>query len=239
MRLLSALVVAASLSACVSARELDELTLSADGVTVVQARVERGDIEVSGRGSATEFQIFATRFGTGSSKDAAQQRADVARWSADIVDRALVVDASSTENRSGTDFEIFGPTLLDLDMETENGTIDVDEVEGFHVLTADRIEGTMLGDVDAYASSTIDMSFVPYVETDTVIESEGSVILALPYGLDYDLTVRTNGTDEMVITDLGMDREDLGDGFYSGLRGRGLVEIDVFAGGRVEILELR
>lgn len=234
-----AVVLAVSVVGCVSVRDSEDVTLSAAGVRVVSARVERGSVEIDGVERRANFDITATTWGSGSSRDTAAEREETVGWSAAVDGSVLLLDGTTTERRSGVDFDVVGPVVLDLDLDVETGNVEVDDIEGVHVITADRIDGTLIGDLDLYARSAVDIGFVPFVATDTIIDSQGSVVLAVPFGLDYDLTVRSDPDDEMIITELGWDDAVFGDGFFNGFRGRGDVEIDVLAEGSVQILELR
>jgi hypothetical protein len=228
-----------STAACVSVRDSESLTLDADGVWAASARVDNGSVQIDGVPSRDHFDVTATTWGSGSNRDAAAARELTVTWSAVVEGHELLVDGITTESRSGVDFDIVGPTLLDLDLGVDDGNVEVNDVEGLHVVTADRISGLFVGDVDLFARSSLDIGFVPFLETDTLIESQGSVVLAVPFGLEYDLTVRGDPDDEMVITELGWDDAVFGEGFFNGRRGRGDIEIDVIAQGSVEILELR
>jgi hypothetical protein len=85
----------------------------------------------------------------------------------------------------------------------------------------------------------VNLDLFPYEVTASTIDAGGSVTLGLPFGLEYDLVIRGNPGQELVVDELGWDDVRLGDGFFSGFRGRGLVRINIFADGRVQVRQLR
>jgi hypothetical protein len=233
----SALLLAGMVG-CVSVRDEHSTVVSAAGISVLSARVEDGDLEVLGR-NTQDFDITATTWGTGSRRERAADREDAVTWSAVARQGRLELDGFSRQGRSGVDFDVIGPRLVSIDAIAESGTVDLDDVEGAHVITANRITGFTLGDLDVFAESDIGLMWVPYTETDALIESRGTVRLALPRGLEYDLTIRTDIDDPITVTELGWQDVRVGEGFFNGFSGRGTVEIDINTNGSVEILELR
>jgi len=237
---LSALLGVAALGqGCVQVRDSETVSFDGNGISFLSARNDRGDILVAGRSSGSSIDVTATTWGSGSREVRAQERQDTVSWSAEVDGNTLLLDGVALEGRSGVDFDVIAPTRMDVDAITDSGTVRLDDVEGIHVVTATQVVGSVVGDMDVYGTSSVDVDFVPYVETDTLIESDGSVTLAIPYGLEYDLTVRGDPSDTMEIAELGWDDLVLGEGFVNGLRGRGDVEIDIRAGGSVRIVELR
>jgi len=235
---LAVLFIGATSAACVEVRASDDVAFDGTGVAFVSARNDSGDVRISGRNS-TAIDVTATVWGKGSKEPRAQERQDTVDWSAQVEGDTLVLDGVAIENRSGVDFAVLAPTVLDLDLIADSGTVRIDDIEGIHTITATNVTGSTVGDLDVYGSSSVDLDFVPYVETDTYIESGGSVTLAIPYGLDYDLTIRNDPSDSMDIAELGWDELVLGEGFVNGIRGRGHIEIDIRANGSVRIVELR
>ncbi len=239
MRAALLFALALSTTACVSVRDIDEMQLDATGARILSARIDRGDMELYTLPQAGMIDIIATRWGRGSRQVRAQERSERVVWDARVEGDTVLLDARSPVERSGVDFDVGLPARMDLDVILDRGTLVGGNVEGVHVITADRVRGTLVGDVDIDVTQDIDLGLIPYTETDAFIRSDGRVRLALPFGLEYDLTVRGDPADEMVITELGWDDARFGEGFFSGLRGRGLVEIDITTNGPVEILELR
>lgn len=238
---LTALAVlgAAVLPACVQVRESDVVSLDAAGINLVSARNDRGDIRVFADRSGSTFEVEGTVWGGGSRRAAAEDRQETVRWDAQIDRDVLVIDGIAPGGRRGVDFSVVGPEIVDLDLFTDSGTIEVGGIEGIHDLSGSSVRGTVIGDAFITASSSVDIDFVPYAETDMIIESGSSVTLAIPFGLDYDLTVRGDPNDTITVDELGWDELVLGEGFINGYRGFGDVEIDIRANGPVRIVELR
>lgn len=232
-------LLALLLPACVSVRTDERVSLDATGVRAVSARVDRGDVRIFGARGATDFDVTATVYGNGSRRVRAEQRQATVGWAAQVDGFSLILDGNTVEGRSGVDFRVNGPEVLDLDIVAEGGTVQIDQIEGIHLITASQVTGRAIGDLDVFGRTGVDLDFVPYTETDARIESNGGVTLALPFGLPYDLTVRSDPNDSMEVAELGWDDLVLGEGFVSGLRGRGDIEIDILADGPVRIVELR
>lgn len=232
-------ITAVSLQACVQVRESDTVTLDGTGVQALSARNDRGDVSVFGRASGSDILVTGTAWGSGSRRDRAEERQGQVSWDASVDGRTLVLDGVAREGRSGVDLDVTASEFMDLDIVADAGTVEIRDIEGLHVITATNIIGRASGDLDIYASSSIDLDFVPYTETDTLIESESGVTLAIPFGLEYDLTVRADINDSIEVAELGWDDLVLGEGFVNGRRGRGDIEIDIQTSGPVRIVELR
>ncbi|MFK7929616.1 MAG: hypothetical protein AB8H79_15580 [Myxococcota bacterium] len=227
------------LPACTSVRGTETVSVDGEGVRVVAGRVQRGDVRLISSGTGTQIEVEALVWGNGRNEERASERQDGVRWSAVRDGEALVLDGSSSRNRSGVDLTVFGPQLVDTDLVVENGDIDLNNIDGIHLLTADNITGDVVGDLDIVARQAVDLNFFPYAETDARIQADDGVTLGLPFGLDYDLTIRGDAGSTMEIEDLGWDDLVLGDGFVNGLRGRGDIEIDIIVSGPVRIVSVR
>ena len=236
--LVSALLVL-TLPACISVREVESVQVDGSGLRVVSGRIDRGDVAVVASRGSEMIEVEAVVWGRGSRRERAERRQDAVRWSAVRDGDALLLDGSSSENRSGVDLTVFGPPLVDVDVVADNGDVALSGIDGVHLITANNITGDVIGDLDIFASQSVDLNFTPYGETDARIVSDGGVTLGLPFGLSYDLTIRGNIDESMEIEDLGWDDLVLGDGFVNGIRGRGDIEIDISVAGPVRIVSVR
>jgi hypothetical protein len=222
---------------CVSVRTPEQLQLDGAGLVAVSVVVDRGDLTYVAA-TGTDVDLTATVWGNGSSRDKANARQDTVDWSAVVEQGVLLIDGFSPEPSSGVDFDVVGPIFVSMDVALANGDLEIRGAEGVHVLTASAVTGDAWGDLTVIAD-TVDLNFVPYEATDALIESGGAVTLGLPFGLAYDLTIRT-GTDQSVtVAELGFQDVSLGPGFFNGYSGFGDVEIDINATGPVEIIEIR
>lgn len=233
------LLVLLALTACKRVTDVRQESFAADGVYVVSARMDAGDFDYLGQPRQDAFDVEGLRFGWGSNADKAQERLDGTQWSGSIDGKALLLDVTSQDSRSGVDLSVLGPEIVDLDVLTDSGSVSARNVEGIHVITADSLSGELIGDADIYTTGSVVLDFLPFVETDMVIDAGGDVTLYLPFGADYDLTVRTDGTEPLSIDDLGFDEVRLDAGYFNGFRTPGTVDIDISAGGDVIVRELR
>ena len=233
------LVALSLLSGCVTVTDLSSESFDASNVFVVSARMEAGDFSYVGRPSQGTFDVDARRFGNGSNEEAAAERLAGTSWMGSVEGDALLLDVSTTQGQSGVDLAVTGPRIVDLDIATDRGTVRPSRVEGIHVITASNVRGDFVGDADIFTTGSVTLDVVPFVQTDMRIEAGGSVTLYLPFGADYDLTVRSDGDDELVVDDLGFDEVQLGQGFFNGFRVPGTVRIDILASGNVAVRELR
>lgn len=230
----SALVV---LIGCVAVRNTESVNLDGAGVSVVSAVIDAGDLTYVGTGRG-QFDVAATTWGTGSNREKAAAREATVTWSAEVDGYTLLLDGLAPEVQSGVDFDVTGPDMVSIVADLRNGDARLDSVEGFHSIAAGSVSGFLLGDFEVFADSTVDLSFVPYEATDTLIEATGGVTLAIPWGLSYDLTVRTSPDQAISVDDLGWQDLVLGEGFVNGFSGFGDVEIDINTSGPVTIYAL-
>ncbi len=226
------------LGGCVTVDEADALSLPAHGVSVLRARIDEGDLRYRGRKGDRTFEIDVRAFGGGSNEERANERLSDVDWSAEVDGDRLRLRVADGPGRSGADFDITGPQVLDIDAVSANGRIEFDRVEGVHLIEATSVRGSYIGDIQIFARNQADLEFYPYALTNASIDA-GSVVLGLPIQLDYDLTVRTNGDSPLSVADLGWDDVRTDKGFFNGLRGTGDIEIDIFSGGNVTIFGLR
>jgi hypothetical protein len=229
-------LVVTVLGGCVTVRDSEDLAFDSAGISVVSAVVEDGDFSYSAF-AGDDIGVTATTWGRGSNKEKAAARRETVTWSAFVEVPALLLDGISPERLSGVDFDLIGPTVMSLDVVLDNGAAVLRDVEGVHTIAATSVTGDVLGDMVVFADS-VNLAFVPYVATNTLIEATGSVTLAIPFGLSYDLTVRTSPEQAVTVTELGFQQVSLGEGFFNGYSGFGEVEIDINAGGSVDVVEL-
>lgn len=224
-------------SACVSVRDIENERFEGDSFDVITAQLMRGDIEIIGR-NVNSAEVTATLWASGTSQDRAAARQSRLRWSAELIDRQIAISSIVPETRSGVDFHVVTPEVTDTLLSLERGEVRFNGVDGLHEVYAPSVFGVVGGEVILDADN-IDLALYPFDVSASVIDSRGAVTLALPFGLDYDLVVRGNPEAPMVVDDLGWDDVRPGEGFFSGFRGRGLIRINVFADGPVEILRAR
>jgi len=231
----AAWIVLLTLVGCVTVREIEERRFDGVPISLITVDQARGDLDLTGSRAAVGAQVAATIWGRGSTRDGAQSRQDRVRWSADLVDEELILSSFSTDARSGVDFFVTGPQIVDSLVRVDNGRVTLDRVEGVHEIIASTVRGNVAGDVFIDAANSVDIDFFPFDATAASIDSRGTVTLGLPIGPDYDLIIRGNPNSEIVVEDLGWDDIRIDEGFFAGLRGRGFTRINIIADGRVRI----
>jgi hypothetical protein len=223
---------------CVTVRELEEASFEGP-ITLLSADHGRGDLDVFGVRSGTDVNVDAWVWGRGSRRDRADARQDRVTWTAEVVEQELALSSFAADTRAGVDFVVEAPRVIDTVIRLDNGRVTFDRVEGVHDVVADSVRGTVTGDLFVTAESSIDLDFIPYETTEATLDSGGSVTLALPPGLDYDLIIRAEPDDAITVDELGFDDVRLGEGFFAGYRGWGAVRINIFARGSVTVTSLR
>ena len=222
---------------CISVRDIEDARFEPESFEKVTAYHMRGDLELVGRNTSTA-EVVATLWASGSSRDRAEARQRRLRWSAEVIEQELIISSLVPESRSGVDFYVVTPELVDSYLSLERGDVRFGGVDGFHEVSADAVRGSVGGELLIDAGQ-VDLTYYPFDVTATVIDVSGPVTLALPFGPEYDLVVRGNPEEPMTVEDLGWEDTRLGDGFFSGYRGRGLARINIFADGPVEIISTR
>lgn len=223
---------------CVTVRDIQELRFDDAAISLITVDQARGDVDLTGSRAGVGAQVAATVWGRGSTRDGAQSRQDRVRWSADLIGEELLLSSFSTDARSGVDFFVTGPRVVDSMVRVDNGRVTLDRVEGVHDIVATSVRGNVIGDVFIDASSTVDLDFFPFDTTAANIDARGAVTLGLPRGPDYDLIIRGNPNSEILVEDLGWDDVRIDEGFFAGLRGRGFARINIIADGRVRIRQI-
>ncbi len=230
MRLLTLIPIAVAATGCVTVAQDFSETLPVIDELSVLGTLDRGDFSYSG-GSESDFLIDGRSWGRGSSKENAKEHREGNAWLFESVDGVLEATGSSQFSRSGVDMDIVGPAMMDTDIISENGRVELNDLDGIHVVTADRVVGRGLtGDVDFFADFSIDVDVWPYDFGLIRVESGHSgVHLSLPYGLSYDLQIWGDPEESMVIDDLGFHTSYLGEGYFAAQSGDAAIRVDVFA----------
>lgn len=215
--------------------------LSSIGVTNVNAHTDRGRVEY--RGQAEEvFNIYGTSWGTGATRAPAENNEDtnVRFW--EIEGDTLFVDGDTQVRRAGVDFEIHGPDVMNVVADVDWGSVHLEDVEGTHVVRANRISSErLIGDVSFTADGDgMDVELWPWYGGTITLDSWGDVDLQLPYGGGYDIEVWGDPEYHLQIADLGWDEEVIGAGYYAAHRWPADIRIDVFVSdGHFELRESR
>ena len=224
-----------ALVGCYSSQQTFSDTVSAEGVGLFDASTDRGDVSYDGGSPRNLFEISGRSWSNADGPSKAATREQTNTYSIDVVDGALVARGRSPQRRSGVDFSVLGPPMINTYIDAPSGDVQLDAVEGIHVATANSITGRQIyGDVDFFAdSSGIDVEVFPYADGVVDITSTaGTVKVYLPWGLDYDLTIISDPDYEMELDDLGFDSLVAEAGLTVGWRGfREIqVRIDVTGG---------
>ena len=226
---------------CVQVESTFEDTLSASGVSIVSARVDRGDITYD-VDSETEFSVLGNSWGRGvMSRKRAERNQAATGYSVGISNGSLLLDARTEYRAAGVDFDVTGPSFLDTDLLTNEGTVTLEDVEGYHTVTASRIvSNRLIGDVVFIATGMgVNAEIWPYEDGTIYIDSSGGTVdLFLPFGGDYDVEIWGDIEHGVTVTDLGFDQFYLAEDYFAGERGTGAITVEVYAvGGAVNLYE--
>ncbi|MBN2797662.1 MAG: hypothetical protein JXX28_00800 [Deltaproteobacteria bacterium] len=211
---------------CVRVESSFSTTVAAEGVTQIFSRVERGGFEYQGSQMLDDFLVYGVSSGTASSRARAEEKATGNLWDVSAVDDTLQVMAESLD-RGSVRFKIDGPDMLDTDIEVEDGNVRLEDLTGFHYVTAERIDmDGIVGDVDIYShSGGIDVELLDVWSSVIIDSRDGGVDIWLPYGLEYDLEVWGDPDYALTVEDLGFDDSYIGEGYFAGDAGRSNVEV--------------
>lgn len=241
MRWMFGLAVLAS--GCVTVDSTFSDTLSSDGVFVFRGSSDRGIVAYDGRGMGRDFDISGRSWATGSGSNRAGEREASNRYGVEVEGEALVASAVSFDTRSGVDFDVFGPEVMDIEIVTEHGEAELFDVTGTHVVTARRIIGDNIsGDVDFFADGRgLDVEVYPHDDGTVSIRSRGgNATIYLPRRLNYDLNIIGDPNRELELEDLGFDRMVVDPGLAIAWRGDRSVRVDIeVTGGDVRVLSAR
>jgi len=235
------LIFSTLMTGCVQYESEFSDTLSAEGVAIVSARVDRGDVYYD-VDSEAQFDIFGRSWGRGTlSKKAALRNQQANSYAVGIVDDGLLLDATSDYSRAGVDFEIDGPSYMDTDILTKSGTVTLEDVEGYHTVTASRIvTHRVIGDVVFVGTGMgLDVELYPYTDGYISLESSGGTVdVFLPFGGEYDVEIWGDVEYGVTVTDLGFDQFYLAEDYFAGERGSGAITVEIYAsGGAVNLYE--
>lgn len=200
-------VLAVGLVGCGSYTSVFTDTASSRGVFTVVASSDSGSVSYDGAALIEEFNVSGTSYASGRNRDAAERNEQLNSVDVRIENGTLLASGISGPG-GNVDFDIVGPGRIDTDLRAPRGTVRVDRVDGFHVLTGRRIIGReIVGDADIQATDDVDVQILPYTDVGSirVATTGGDVSLGLPFGLDYQLNVTGNPDFEVIVEDLGFD----------------------------------
>jgi len=219
---------------CAEFEQVHQVELPADGVWSMFADDDRGDIAYTGTAPDETFTITVTSWGRARSKARAERRAGNNTFGAAVSGELLDLWGRSPLSRSGVDLDVVGPSVLDVEAYTADGTVALYGVDGFHYVTGSRVVGEKVyGDIDAYAEpGGIDVEVFPY--TGSVVRLEavgGDLFVSLPWGLPYDLQLAGDPAYGYELDDLGFDELALGPGYAFASTADGSVRVELYATG--------
>jgi hypothetical protein len=225
---------------CVTARESESLSVSADGVAWLRVDDDQGDVEVFGTGLGA-FDVVGTSVGRATQRDLAVERMNANALIVRESPGEVLIWGSSPEPRTWWDLSIASPPLMNTQVTTGAGDAWLEGLEGYHDVTATRVVTRGLYGEGSFFAGTggADIELVPGDGTASYIEADGSVILALPMYGPYDLRVTADPGAILQVTDLGFDDLRLGDGLVQGTRFPATILVDVrVRGGDFTLLAL-
>lgn len=235
----AALALFPLLAACGSMeQEAFELSFDPGASTVLRADTNDGDIGITGEARGT-VEVAGTSVGRGINSERAREALAGNRWGG-AVEEGVVSVFGSASDRGEVSLELRAPHELSADV-VAGGTVTLRDMDGAHVVTADRIVARgLIGDADLYAREAgLDVEIWPHASGQIRLQSHGGEVrVHLPYGPDYDLRVFGDPSYELTVDDLGFDFADLGVGSFAGQRGGGTVEVSIHVeGGPVTVTE--
>lgn len=229
-----------ALVGCVSATEPFERTVDAEGMTTLRVDIERGDVLYD----VADDSVFVIQ-GSSNARASSQARADDRltdnQWRIDAQPPELVVEATTVQRRASVDVEVFGPSVVDLDIIANQGVVTLVDVEGTHVVEAGRVQTTRLrGSVDLTGTGGgVDAEVYPYLNGSVTVQStSGDVIVRLPFGGNYDVEILGDPDFEMFVSEFGFVGSIAQPGYFTGVAGDGSTPVRITAqGGSVQLLE--
>lgn len=219
---------------CVTVEKNFSDTVSSEGVFYFQGTTDRGTITYDGGAIDETFTVFGRSWATGGGRSRTESREESNQYLVEVQNDILVASGLSFDSRAGVDFDVTGPSFMHVDILTDSGTAELFDVEGQHIVTANRVYGrNIIGDVDFFADSRgLDVEVLPYEFGLVLLESRaGDVNVYLPWGLDYDLTIVSDPDYELVVEDLGFDLLALEPGLGVARRGNGSIRVDILSSG--------
>lgn len=217
-------------TACATATSVVEETVPAKGITALSVDVDRGDLDLRGDERRTNFRVVFDSRGYGGGQEGAQRREQDNVVGADVTGALLDVFARSPRSQARVDVAIDAPSRVDVDVELRNGTAFLDNLDGVHLVTADRVVADrILGNVDLFAAEDgLEAEVWPYDGGTVRIEAIGDTVLWLPYGLEYDMDVFVDPYFPYDIAELGYDQLVLGKDAIRAFTGRRTIRVEVY-----------
>jgi hypothetical protein len=229
---------AIALSALAAGCSVDSISyrteLSADGVTSVAAESERGGFVYAGDSDTDVFGVEVTSWAIGVLRGDARKQRKQNLWSAEPAGDALELWARSRSLTAGVDFEVHGPSAMDLDVSLREGNAYVSVVDGVTQVAANSISAWDLrGSADLYAAEKgMDVRITPSGDAPFVLlESVGDVYLELPYGTPLQLLVFADPQWGVTVTDLGFDALNVQPDYVAAESGEGTTQVEVWVSG--------
>lgn len=228
-------------AACARSVTTTEETIPGKGIDLVTFDSDRGDLDIVGDPRRTDYRILFESSAYASGQTAADRREEDNTFAAEVTGSLLDIYTRSPSSQARVDVGIDGPAAVDLDLVLRDGTANVSNVEGVHLITADRVVMTqVLGNVDLYADSGgIDAEIWPYENGTVIIEAYGDTVLYLPWGLDYDIDAFVDPKFPYEVAELGYDFLNLDFATIRAFTGNRTVRVEVYvSNGSFSLLEL-
>ena len=225
-----------SLTGCAEVEQTFKERIPAADVTQVYADLDRGDVSYVGSPGVGEIVFDIRSWGRAGSRGRATANEEGNEWGVHVVETELTAWGRSPSKTSGVDFGFAGPQIMDIEIVTLEGDVELHGVDGSHLVTADTVFGTAIsGDADLYAArGGLEVELYPDFGSLIVLEAvDGDVIVGLPFGLQYDLEVLGDWDYPMDVVDLGFDAATISPGYFASLTGGGnvVVQVTVTGGG--------
>lgn len=228
LRALALPVAAVVLPACVTGERLFEETLSADGIAKVFCDTDHGNLIYSGS-NPDAFSVGVRTYGRGATAAIADDAMDRVDWGATASSGRLDLWGRAHTASRGVDYTVEGPPALDLEAVLLDGDVDLFDLTGPVVVTADTIAGAGLaGDLDLLATrGGIDVDAVPNPGATLRIEATGATTLRLPYGVPLDFEAFTDPDWGATIGNVGFDTLTVAPDHVRGTAGDASVRVEV------------
>ena len=221
-----------ALIGCARFEDVHTVTLPAEGVFNLFADNDRGDISYAGTAADATFTVQVRSWASGRSSGRAERRASNNTFGAVVSGDLLDLWGRSGVSRAGVDLDVVGPPVMNVEAITLSGAVVLSDVDGYHYVTATEVVGERVyGDIDAYADGGgASIEIYPYLDSIVRIEAFASdAVVALPYGLPYDLRVYADPDWGYDVEDLGFDSLVLGGDYALGTTGAGSILVEVIA----------
>jgi hypothetical protein len=235
MRALSFLSLSLCVACGATVEEPVSLRLEGEEATALRVTTNAGDIALVGS-STPVVRVAGVSIGRGMSMEKAREASAENAWQGRVEGSLITVDGQASR-RGIFDLSIDAPEGLTTDIVAQ-GMVFLEGGHGGHTVTAAGIVGRELGGaLDLYAREHgIDVSLATGHDPVRLQSYGGDVVLSLPSGPDYDLTVIIDPAFELRIEGLSLDRDHREGGSFRGHRGAADVDVFVIAeGGNVTV----